>query len=74
MSILSPFLTQLEGAGRTFAYGSEEEGIFRVLYVARFEGRIHVLHAFQKKTQKIRKQDRDIAKARYSAIAQEETK
>ena len=38
------------------------EGQYRVIYVARFADSIHVLHAFQKKTQKTRKQDIDAAK------------
>jgi phage-related protein len=53
---------------------TEEKGIFRILYVAKFQGKIYVLHAFQKKTQKTRKQDIEIAKARYSAVVQEEMK
>jgi len=35
---------------------------YRVIYVTRFEDAIHVLHAFEKKTQKTRKQDIDAAK------------
>ena len=38
------------------------EGQFRVIYVARLADAIYVLHAFQKKTQKTRKQDIDAAK------------
>ena len=38
------------------------QGQYRVIYVARFADAIHVLHAFQKKTQKTRKQDIDAAK------------
>ena len=53
---------------------SEEEGIFRILYIAKFESKVYVLHAFQKKTQKTRRQDIEIAKARYSAVVQEEAK
>ncbi|VFN03130.1 MAG: Phage-related protein [Candidatus Kentron sp. G] len=52
----------------------EKEGIFRILYVARLKNGIYVLHAFQKKTQKVRKQDMDITRVRYSAIVQKETK
>ncbi|MCP3663799.1 MAG: hypothetical protein GY696_15130 [Gammaproteobacteria bacterium] len=32
------------------------------IYIAKLEDAIHVLHAFQKKTQKIRKQDIDAAR------------
>ncbi|RTZ78910.1 MAG: type II toxin-antitoxin system RelE/ParE family toxin [Gammaproteobacteria bacterium] len=38
------------------------EGQYRVIYVTKFEDAIHVLHAFQKKTQKTRKQDIDAAR------------
>jgi len=38
------------------------EGQYRVIYVAKSLDAIHVLHAFQKKTQKTRKQDIDAAK------------
>ena len=47
------------------------EGQFRVLYVARFANAIHVLHAFQKKTQKTRKQDIDTAKQALRQILNE---
>jgi phage-related protein len=59
------------GAGVKEIRIKENEGIYRIIYVAKLEIRIYVLHAFQKKTQKIRKQDIDIAKVRYSAISQE---
>ena len=38
------------------------EGQYRVIYVAKFADTVYVLHAFQKKTQKTRKQDIDAAK------------
>jgi len=44
------------------------EGPYRVIYVAKIDNAIHVLHAFQKKTQKTRKQDVEIAKRRLKAI------
>jgi phage-related protein len=44
-------------------------GIFRVMYVAKFEEAIYVLHCFQKKAQSTSKQDKDIAEARYRAVA-----
>lgn len=40
----------------------QHEGQYRVIYVASFEERVYVLHAFQKKTQKTGKQDIDTAK------------
>lgn len=47
------------------------EGQYRVVYVARFADAIHVLHAFQKKTQKTRKQDIDAAKQALRQILKE---
>jgi phage-related protein len=43
-------------------------GIFRVIYVAKFEEAIYVLHCFQKKTGVTAKGDMEIAKARYRTI------
>lgn len=40
----------------------KEQGQYRVIYVAKFEDAVYVLHAFQKKTQKTRKQDIETAK------------
>ena len=40
------------------------EGQYRVIYVAKIDDAVHVLHAFQKKTQKTRKRDVDIARRR----------
>jgi len=38
------------------------------MYVAKFEEAVYVLHCFQKKTQTISKQDKDIATTRYRAV------
>lgn len=43
-------------------------GEWRVLYVARFSEAVYVLHAFQKKAQKTRKEDLELARARYRQI------
>jgi phage-related protein len=43
-------------------------GIFRVMYVAKFEEAVYVLHCFQKKTQATSRRDKDIATARYRAV------
>ncbi len=43
-------------------------GSNRVMYVAKFEEAIYVLHCFQKKTQAPSKQDKAIAAARYRAV------
>ena len=46
----------------------EDADAFRVMYVAKFTEAVYVLHAFQKKTQKTSKQDKDTAKARYKLV------
>ena len=46
----------------------DEAGAFRVVYVARIEDAIYVLHAFQKKTQQTAKRDLDIAALRLLQI------
>lgn len=40
-------------------------GAFRVIYVARLESAIYVLHCFQKKTEKTAKADLKLARARF---------
>lgn len=44
------------------------DGAWRVIYVAKFEAAIYVLHAFQKTTQKTRKSDIELAAKRYKTI------
>ena len=46
----------------------DSSGIFRVMYVAKFEEAVYVLHCFQKKAQATSKQDKDIAEVRYCAV------
>jgi phage-related protein len=43
---------------------------YRVIYVAKFDDAVYVLHAFQKKTQKTRKQDIEMAKRRLKTITE----
>jgi phage-related protein len=43
----------------------DESGAFRVIYTARIEDAVHVLHAFQEKTQATSKRDIDLAQLRY---------
>lgn len=43
-------------------------GEWRLIYVAKFEGAVYVLHAFRKKTQKTRKEDIELAARRYKLI------
>lgn len=43
----------------------DEAGVARLMYVAKFGGKVHVLHVFTKKTQKTPKTDIDLAAKRY---------
>lgn len=61
---------------RTVGQGVNEirvhaEGEHRVLYIAKFEEAVYVLHAFPKNTQRTPKQDLDIASMRYRKLVQE---
>jgi phage-related protein len=49
----------------------DEAGIFRVIYVAKFEDAVYVLHCFQKKTQRTAKIDLDLASKRYAELVKE---
>ena len=42
----------------------DADGAFRVIYVAKFETAIYVLHCFQKKTQKTSREDIALATGR----------
>ncbi len=46
------------------------QGEWRVLYVARFADAVYVLHAFQKKSQKTRAEDINLAARRYKQIGE----
>jgi phage-related protein len=59
------------GAGVREIRIRDSQGIYRILYVAKFEEAIYVLHCFQKKTQASSQQDKHIAQARYRTILQE---
>jgi phage-related protein len=56
------------GAGTREIRIREASGIYRVMYVVKFEEAIYVLHCFRKKTQVTSKQDKAIATARYRAV------
>ena len=49
----------------------DEAGIYRVIYSARLEDTVYVLHAFQKKTQATAKRDMDIAIERFAQMIRE---
>ncbi len=54
-----------QGVREIRIYSKEQ---YRIIYVARFKKAIHVLHAFQKKTQKTQAKDIEIARKRYKEI------
>lgn len=56
------------GAGTREIRIREAGGAFRVMYVAKFEEALYVLHCFQKKTQATSLQDKRTAQTRYRAI------
>jgi phage-related protein len=47
------------------------DGAFRVLYIAKFDEAIYVLHAFEKKSRRTPKPDIALADARYRALVNE---
>jgi len=49
----------------------DEVGAFRVLYVAKFETAVYVLHCFQKKIQQTSQRDIELASNRYRALLKE---
>ena len=46
----------------------EESGGYRVLYVAKFEEAVYVLHVFEKRSQKAPKDDISLARSRYTDL------
>jgi phage-related protein len=59
------------GAGVREVRIREDSGAFRVIYVAKFTSAIHVLHCFQKTTQRTAKPDLECAERRYRQLLQE---
>jgi phage-related protein len=45
-----------------------DTGTYRVIYTARFRDKLYVLHAFQKKTQKILDREKEIARKRFKEL------
>ena len=56
------------GPGAYEIRGRDDAGAFRVIYVAKFEDAVYVLHAFQKKTRRTSQADIELAAARYKSI------
>jgi phage-related protein len=46
----------------------DNTGNYRIIYIAKLEDAIYVLHCFQKKDDKITSHHRDIIKTRYQAV------
>jgi phage-related protein len=47
------------------------DGIYRAIYVAKFEESVYVLHCFQKKTQATSQPDVQLARKRFRELIQE---
>ena len=61
------------GAGVREIRVRDEQGIFRVIYVAKFADAVFVLHCFQKKTQKTSKAELDLPTRRYKELLKEQS-
>lgn len=48
-----------------------EDGAFRVIYLAKFEGTVFVLHCFQKKSEKTSREDLALSASRYKELMKE---
>ena len=59
------------GAGTKEIRIRDTAGAYRVMYVAKFEEAIYVLHCFQKKSKTTTKHDKNIAEDRYRAVVRE---
>jgi phage-related protein len=46
----------------------DESGTYRMLYVAKFEEAVYLLHVFEKRSQKTAKGDMQLAKSRYTDL------
>lgn len=56
------------GAGAAEIRVRDRAGAFRLIFVAKFQEAVYVLHCFQKKTRQTLKADIAVAKTRYKAI------
>ena len=52
----------------------EGEGTYRVIYIARLQDAVYVLHAFVKKTQATAQRDIDLARERFNALRQQRSR
>ena len=49
----------------------QQDGWYRVMYIAKFDEAVYVLHCFKKKTNVTSKQDKALAKSRYDGVIAE---
>ena len=49
----------------------DDSGAYRVIYTARRHDAVYVLHAFQKKTQRVPQHEIDVAKTRFNELMRE---
>ncbi len=52
----------------------DRSGAFRVIYIAKLEDAVYVLHCFEKKSQRTSQADLDLATARYKALIRGRTR
>ncbi len=64
----SDFKPMLSVGPGTYEIRAHILGEWRVIYVSKFKQAVYVLHAFQKKVQKTRKEDIELAARRYQQI------
>ncbi len=64
----SDFKPMLEVGSGAYEIRIHILGEWRVIYVAKFDDAVYVLHAFHKKTQKTRREDIELAARRYRQI------
>ncbi|MEQ1742948.1 MAG: type II toxin-antitoxin system RelE/ParE family toxin [Candidatus Nitrotoga sp.] len=66
-----PMITVGSGVAEIRIHAENE---YRIIYIAKFEKAVYVLHGFTKKTQQTSKRDIDLAAKRYRELQQERTK
>lgn len=59
------------GAGIREIRIRDSAGAFRVIYVAKFDDAVYVLHCFQKKTQATSRRDLELSEKRYRELLRE---
>jgi phage-related protein len=59
------------GAGVREIRIRDADGAFRIIYIATFADAVHVLHAFEKRTQKTARRDLELATVRLRHLKRE---